>query len=129
MRRPHQKKQVLMAGKTPLGFVRWRDRYQGMMKENARYGDGSGYLFFRNLEAPHALRETPSEQSKRIAWIGSDHAIFPLEIRENWMHVQVYQPSNFCQTDWQGKVKAQEGWIRWLDQQQGNCLSEPYKGC
>lgn len=125
----------LRLGAVRLGFVRWRDRYQAMMAEainNQKITQSNrttdwGFLSFRNTKISHALRANPAQQSDLITWIGSDHSIKPIKIEGDWMYVQVYQPSNFCQDQWQGKVHT--GWLRWTDPQQGNWLQEPYKGC
>ncbi len=125
----------LHLGAVPLGFARWRDRYQSMMTEAIKNQNISksnrttdwGFLSFRNSKINHALRASPAIQSDAITWIGPDHSMKPIKIEGDWMHVQVYQPSNFCQDNWQGKVHT--GWIRWTDPKQGNWLQEPYKGC
>jgi hypothetical protein len=125
----------LRFGAVPLGFARWRDRYQSMMAEaikNQKITQSNrttdwGFLSFRNPKISHALRANPTKQSDLITWVGSDHSMKPIKIEGDWMYAQVYQPSNFCQDQWQGKVHT--GWIRWTDPQQGNWLQEPYKGC
>jgi hypothetical protein len=121
----------LHLGTVPLGFMRWQDRYQGMIKDHSRLTSDStkdwGILFFSNNKTHYALRAKPSELAKLVSWIDADHSMLPLKIQGDWMYVRVYQPSNFCIGKWQGTV--QEGWIRWIDLQHGNRLSEPYKGC
>ncbi len=121
----------LQLGTVPLRFIRWRDRYQAMITEN--FGRATtdtkdwGFFFFRSTNTNHALRAKPSEQSTLVTWIGPEHSLLPLKIEGDWMYVRVNQPSNYCISDWQGRIY--EGWIRWMDPQEGNGLAEPYKGC
>ncbi len=125
-------------GTVPLAFVSWRDRYQSLMQDPTRISSDRtknwGFLWFRDYgdassarSVSHPLRAQPTAKAKVVAWIRGDYAMLPLEVRDEWMYVRVYQPSNYC-TD-APSHQIHQGWIRWMDQQTGNQLAEPYKGC
>ncbi len=76
-------------------------------------------LFFRNKHASHALREAPALNGRLIGWIGRSHDLEPLEIRGDWMKVQVTQPSVRCRADRLPGTRTQEGWTRWRHPENG----------
>ena len=111
-----------------LAYISWGDRYRAMDAERPPGLPSSdwGYLSFISPQ-PQPLYAAP-DSDRPVATLDPDHALLPLEIRDDWMQVRVFQPGNFCVDDWQGET--QTGWIRWHDSQQGgNQLREPYKGC
>lgn len=93
------------------------------------FRDDISPLTFRQDEIPHALRVGPDAGAARVTWIGQHHAIEPLEINGDWMRVRVHQPSNYCiaPEDWTGR--ADEGWIKWRDDQKGPWVFHSSRGC
>lgn len=111
-------------GGSNLAYVSWRDRYRAMAAEQP--ASNWGYLSFVSPE-PQPLYSDP-DAAQPVVTLAPDHSLLPIEIRDDWMQVQAFEPGNFCIDDWQGAT--QTGWIRWHDPAQGgNQLREPYKGC
>ena len=111
---------LLDLGEDELTAERWEDFF---------FRDDISPLWFRQTKISHALRAGPGAETGRIAWIGSDHSIEPLEVAGDWMRVRVFQPSNYCAgpEDWQGR--EHEGWVRWGDRVKGPWLFVWSRGC
>jgi hypothetical protein len=75
------------------------------------------WLHFRK-PVPHILRKSPSADSKRVAAIGLDHKLVLLDIRGDWMEVEVQQPDLTCTGPDRDKARAiqHRGWVKWRDE-------------
>lgn len=87
-------------------------------------------LYFRAMQR-HALRSGPTEASERLRWIPAEpiYALRPLEIRGDWMRVELSQPSDYCTGPDGPPVDKVEGWIRWRDDSSGTWLWYYTRGC
>ena len=123
----------LQASPVPLAYMSWAKRYEGFMVEHATYAADDpaadwGYLFPNGPDTSLTLYPSPDLNAEPLTELAASASLLPLEMRGAWMHVRTYTPNNFCVEDWQGET--QTGWIRWMNQDQGgNQLAEPYKGC
>ena len=90
-----------------LEFVRWEEFLR-------RHAD---WLHFRK-PVPHNLRQNPDSDGEHIATIGLDHKLILLDIRGDWMEVEVEQPDLTCggpDGDESQSVR-QRGWVKWRDE-------------
>ncbi len=74
----------------------------------------SPYFFDDGVDR-HALRRAPDDGAEVVAWIVPDHDLDPLELRGDWLRVELTQPSVFCETTPPSQAAVHEGWIRWRD--------------
>lgn len=101
-------------------------RYQGWADFIREHGD---WLHFR-AEVPHALREGPIVNSRRITWIGVDHEMTLLEMRGDWLRVRVRQPAWTCVgSDQAFRGRVDEGWVKWRDDENGPWVWIYSRGC
>jgi imidazolonepropionase-like amidohydrolase len=87
-------------------------------------------LFFRT-QGRHALRRQPADDAERLRWIpdaAREYAIHPLEVRDDWMRVELSVPSDYCAEPGNPAEKV-EGWIRWRDDARGPWLWHYTRGC
>lgn len=108
---------ALEASPAKLDFTRWSDWV---------LGEEIGPLYFRSAE-PADLRSEPARGSALLRSISGDYAIEPLEIRGEWMRVELRQPSDYCAVD--VETVRQEGWIRWYDSGRGPLVWYFTRGC
>lgn len=113
---------ALSLGEVTLTVRLWSDIFMS---------EGAPPLYFRE-RVRHALRVEPSVASDRVAWIGVDDEVEPLEIQGEWMRVRIYQPGKFLWTcsgegPWEGESRI--GWIRWWDDEKGPWLYWHTRGC
>lgn len=88
-------------------------------------------LFFRT-EVPHALREGPGTESRRITWVPSgpgDYDLEPLEVRGEWMRVRLEIPSDYCVGPEGVQTTEWEGWVRWWGPEIGPWVWFYTRGC
>ena len=77
----------------------------------------SDWLHFRK-PVPHVLRAAPGTESDRVTTIGLNHKLVMLDIRGDWMQVEVEQPDLTCNgsdAD-KGQVARHHGWVKWRDE-------------
>ena len=98
----------LETAKFRLGFVRWPTFFQ-------QHAD---WLHFRK-PVPHILRMSPRADTEQVTTIGLDHKLVVLEIRGNWMEVEVEQPDLTCSGSDQDEAGSSQhrGWVKWRDEQ------------
>ena len=98
----------LQTPKLKLEFVPWQKFFR-------RHPD---WLHFRR-PVPHILRSTPSVESDRVATIGLDHKLILLDVRDDWMEVEVEQPDNTCSGHGRDESSSSRnrGWVKWRDEQ------------
>lgn len=75
------------------------------------------WLHFRK-PVPHILRTSASVESDRVTTIGLDHKLVLLDIRGDWMEVEVEQPDLTCtgpDRD-EGRPNQHRGWVKWRDE-------------
>jgi len=86
-------------------------------------------LRFR-LDTPHVLRAAPGVESGRVGIVSGDYHLVPDEVRGEWMHVKVSQPSDYCsERSKESKAELREGWIRWFSEEKGPWLWYSPRGC
>ena len=105
-----------------LTFQSWQDVFAGL---------GDVPVFFRS-EVRHSLRAAPSADSLRVAWIPADPGdseIYILEIAADWMRVRVERPATRCSAEDDVDVSADEGWIKWRDEEKGPWIWWHTRGC
>ena len=113
-------------GPVDLTYVPWEERFRPTAQDLARF-PGDGYYFFRHPQQPHGLRTAPAATASEILSIRGDHGLHILAIQGDWMQVRVFQPSNFCNPEWQGQLH--EGWVRWKNETQGSLIYFYPRGC
>lgn len=76
------------------------------------------WLHFRK-PVPHILRTSASVESERVTTIGLDHKLVLLDIRGDWMEVEVTQPDLTCigPDQDEGPSTQHRGWVKWRDEQ------------
>lgn len=94
-----------MVGIERIEFVSWQTFFRQHWRN----------LHFLKL-VPHILRMSPSVESKRVTTIGLDHNLVLLDIRGDWMEVEVEQPSPVHDRP-KGPVFQHRGWVKWRDEQ------------
>ncbi|CAN5844190.1 hypothetical protein BH20GEM1_BH20GEM1_09960 [soil metagenome] len=111
----------LSASDPPIGFEPWTDRFTG---------ESAGPLFFRTRER-HALRRGPGAEYGRSFWLVGYRAteLQPLEIRGDWMRVRANSPPVYCAEPPPTRGLAEEGWIRWRDDETGPWVWWFTRGC
>lgn len=75
------------------------------------------WLHFRK-PVPHILRTSPSLESDRVTTIGLNHKLVLLDIRDDWMEVEVEQPDLTCggsDLD-ESRPRRHRGWVKWRDE-------------
>ena len=112
----------LRLGEATLSVQLWRDLF---------FGPDAPPLSFLG-RVPHALREGPSSQATRLAWVEEDDEVEALEIRDEWMRVRVSRPGKsltLCTSleEWDGETF--EGWVKWWGSEDGPWLWYPTRGC
>lgn len=90
-----------------LEFVPWQSFFR-------RHAD---WLHFRK-PVPHVLRTSPTIKSDRVTTIGLDHKLVLLDIRDDWMEVEVEQPDLTCDGNDrnEGRPNRHRGWVKWRDE-------------
>lgn len=90
-----------------LAFVPWQLFFR-------RHAD---WLHFRK-PVPHILRTSPNLESARVTTIGLDHKLVLLDIRGDWMEVEVRQPDPTCRDPAPSDAQSMQyrGWVKWRDQ-------------
>jgi hypothetical protein len=83
-------------------------------------------LFFRSGSLG-GLRSAPSLDATGLPDIASDYILEPLEIRGEWMKVNVKEPSDYCEFDLESSRR--EGWVRWYESARGPLLWYFTRGC
>ena len=75
------------------------------------------WLHFRK-PVPHMLRASASVDGELVTRIGLDHKIELIDIRGDWMEVEVEQPDLTCSGSEveEKQVSKHHGWIKWRDQ-------------
>lgn len=75
------------------------------------------WLHFRK-PVPHILRTSASVESGRVTTIGLNHKLVLLDIRGDWMEVEVHQPDLTCVGPDRDERRAQQhrGWVKWRDE-------------
>lgn len=75
------------------------------------------WLHFRK-PVPHVLRTSASVESDRVTTIGLDHKLVLLDIRGDWMEIEVEQPDLTCSGSDrnEGRSKRYRGWVKWRDE-------------
>jgi len=96
----------------------------------ARFTSGEiSPLYFR-AQVRHTLRAHPDPKSHRLRVIparAGDYILAPIEIRGDWMQVEVREPSDYC-----GEPETVEktiGWVQWRDQERGPWVWYYTRGC
>ncbi|MDH3452730.1 MAG: hypothetical protein OEN20_09930 [Gammaproteobacteria bacterium] len=76
------------------------------------------WLHFRK-PVPHILRKSASVESERVTKIGLDHKLVLLDIRGDWMEVEVEQPDLTCSGPERDAARPgkHRGWVQWRDEQ------------
>ena len=97
----------LESPKVKLALVTW----QALFRRNA------DWLHFRK-PVPHVLRVSPGVDSERVITIGLDHKLVLLDIRGDWMEVEVEQPDLTCAggASEDGRSTQHRGWVKWRDE-------------
>ena len=90
-----------------LDFVAWETFFR-------RHAD---WLHFRK-PVPHMLRTSPSADGDPVTAIGIDHKLKMLEIRGDWMEVEVEQPDLTCSGSAGDEARPAQhrGWLKWRDE-------------
>jgi hypothetical protein len=111
----------LSAADPPIVFEPWEKRFAGK---------AAGPLFFRTRNR-HALRRGPGAEHPRFFWLLGYEAteLHPLEIRGDWMRVRVSSPPIYCADPPPSRGIAEEGWIRWRDEESGPRVWWFTRGC
>lgn len=75
------------------------------------------WLHFRK-PVPHILRTSAKADGKRLTTIGLDHKLVLLDIRGDWMEVEVEQPDLTCggPDEDEGRLIQHRGWVKWRDE-------------
>lgn len=75
------------------------------------------WLHFRK-PVPHILRTSPGIESERVTTIGLDHKLVLLDIRGDWMEIEVEQPDLTCRGPDrnEGRSIQHRGWVKWRGQ-------------
>lgn len=92
----------LDAANIALGYVPW----QTVLR---RHGD---WLHFRKPVA-HILRALPAISSARVTMIGLEHKLVLLDLRGDWMEVEVRQPDITCGGQGGVQPSRHRGWVKW----------------
>jgi hypothetical protein len=92
---------ALKAGPIRLDYSSWSDWL---------LSDQISPLFFR-VPTPEVLRSLPSSGSASVARITSGYILIPMEVRGDWMRVELRRPSDYCAPDVIPTIH--EGWVRW----------------
>ena len=82
-------------------------------------------LFFRS--SPAVPRSGPSESDMALAEIGESYTLQPLEVRGDWMRVEIREPSDACGSEVVPAIRT--GWIRWFSEDVGPLVWYPTRGC
>jgi hypothetical protein len=109
-------------GSTAMRIERWETRFV-----NAEISP----LFFRT-GVPHALRAEPTENAERVRWLPADSSAYdlrPIDVRGDWMRVEVAQPSDYCAGLDAPPVARVTGWVRWRDDTRGSWVWYFTRGC
>lgn len=87
------------------------------------------WLHFRK-PVPHILRTSASVEGERVTTIGLDHKLVLLDIRGDWMEVEVHQPDLTCGGPGQDeeRFKQHRGWVKWRDER-GPWVFAYTRGC
>ena len=108
---------ALQASPAGLRFIRWQDWF---------LDSELSPLFFRT-ELLRPLRSEPSPESTALVNISGDYILEPLEIRGEWMRVNLKQPSDYCAFD--VEPTQTEGWVRWYSADRGPAVWFFTRGC
>lgn len=75
------------------------------------------WLHFRR-PVPHVLRNSPGAASERMTTVGLDHKLVLLDVRGDWMEVEVEQPDLTCSglSPGEGRTTRHRGWVKWRDE-------------
>jgi len=97
----------LVTAKLRLVLVSWETFFR-------RHKD---WLHFRK-PVPHLLRTAGHAASKRVTVIGEDHKLTLLDIRGDWMEVEVEQPDLTCRDPDHDEQQpaTSRGWVKWRDE-------------
>ncbi|HET9947663.1 MAG TPA: hypothetical protein VFQ22_01935 [Longimicrobiales bacterium] len=107
---------ALGTGAQPLAFTPW----------SAWLTAERSPLFLRSQQAGALLAE-PSDGAPVVATIEGEHALYPREVRGEWMRVTLELPSTYCAAG--ATASRREGWIRWLTPERGPEVWYFTRGC
>ena len=94
----------LGSSKIHLNYVSWP-------KFLRRHGN---WLHFRK-PVTHRLRAAPNLTARRVTTIGLNHKLVLLDIKGDWMKVDVSQPDLTCGGTQHAQPLRHRGWVKWRD--------------
>ena len=113
---------LLSLGRQPLVVQTWAELFES-------FEDSP--MYFRS-EVRHSLRTGASIDSARIGWVPAspnDYHLEPLEIRGDWMRVELVEPSDYCAGPDAPASTRREGWVKWRDDEIGPWVWYYTRGC